>query len=145
MTPARVTGRLTDACQRHAWPVVLGALLLAATCGWYTAGNLGMDTDTGNLFPDDLPWQRVSAEFDAAFPQNDDLLAVVVDASTPEQAEDAAAALAARLAEEPLVRTVRRPDGGDFFHLASCNGFEPNFDASKGGNQSTLNVSGKCD
>ena len=70
-------------CQRHAWTVLLAALVLATASGWYTAGNLGMDTDTSRLFPDDLPWQQVSAEFDAAFPQANDVLLVVIDAGIP--------------------------------------------------------------
>ena len=102
-------------CQRHAWTVLLAALVLATASGWYTAGNLGMDTDTSRLFPDDLPWQQVSAEFDAAFPQDNDVLVVVIDAGIPERAEKAVSRLAERLHTTPLVRSVRRPDDGDFF------------------------------
>src|SRR5262249_2096937 len=56
---------------------------------------------------------------DRAFPYRADLIAVVIDAATPEAAEDAAASLAARLAsEKTMFRAVWRPDGGAFFDRA---------------------------
>ena len=102
-------------CHRHAWRVLAVALLSSLGAASYVATTLDMDTDTGRLFPDDLRWRQLSMQFDAAFPQNDDLLVVVIDAQTSEQADAAAAALAARLADEPLARAVRRPDADDFF------------------------------
>jgi hopanoid biosynthesis associated RND transporter like protein HpnN len=53
---------------------------------------------------------------DRAFPQNTNLLAVVIDGTTPDQTEDAATALAGRLAAHPeLFTDVRDPEGGRFF------------------------------
>ena len=112
---SRLPRLCVDRCQRHAWPVLLTAALLCVLGVIYTVRNLGMDTDTGHLFPDDLPWRQRSAAFDAAFPQNDGVLVVVIDASTPEQADAASDALATRLAGEALVKHVRRPGGGEFF------------------------------
>ena len=107
---------LVDACRRAALPVLLASAAVCVALGTYTTRNLGMDTDTDKLFPEDLPWQQTEAAFDAAFPQNAGLLAVVIDATTPEQADAAASLLATRLERDPsLFRDVRRPDGGDFF------------------------------
>jgi hopanoid biosynthesis associated RND transporter like protein HpnN len=91
---------------------IIGGILL----GGYAATHLSVDTDTNDLISPELPWRKREAEFDRAFPQNVDLLAVVIDAATPGQAEDAAHSLALWLRDRPeLYKTVRRPDGGEFF------------------------------
>jgi hopanoid biosynthesis associated RND transporter like protein HpnN len=51
-----------------------------------------------------------------AFPQRIDQIIAVIDASTPEAADDAAEALVHGLASRPdAIRSVSRPDGGEFF------------------------------
>src|SRR5262245_64954036 len=51
-----------------------------------------------------------------AFPQRIDQIITVIDANTPESADDAAAALVNGLASRPdVIRSVSRPDGGEFF------------------------------
>src|SRR6202012_2568584 len=51
-----------------------------------------------------------------AFPQNADLLAIVIDGVSGDLADSAAQRLADRLKAEPqLFHNVRRPDGGPFF------------------------------
>jgi hopanoid biosynthesis associated RND transporter like protein HpnN len=113
---ARLIERIVEASTRAAAAVVLVCVLGAVLCGVYAARHLSIDTDTGNLISPELPWRKREAEFDRAFPQNVDLLAIVVDATTPGQAEDAAADLAKWANERPeLFKTVRRPDGGEFF------------------------------
>jgi hypothetical protein len=108
--------RLVTACCRRAKLVVAAGAAATILLGWFAAGNLGMHTDTDPLFPDDLPWRRAERDFAQAFPQNEDLLAVVIDARSPARAERAAAALEAKLAERPeLFRSVRRPDADGFF------------------------------
>jgi hypothetical protein len=107
---------IVSACCRRAGRVVTAYALLTLLFGWFAAGNLGMHTDTDPLFPDDLPWRQLERQFKRAFPHNDDLLAVVIDARSPARAEHAAAALENRLAERPdLFRSVRRPDADSFF------------------------------
>src|SRR6185437_3192464 len=82
----------------------------------FTMSHISMDTDVGKLINPNLPWRLQQQKLEKAFPQNVDLLAVLVEARTPDEAEDAAAALAKRLAgEKDLFKSVRRPDGGDFF------------------------------
>lgn len=108
--------RLVQASHRHA--IALSILILAgvAVIGYLAARHIGIDTETDRLFSPDLPWRRAAAELDRAFPQNAELLAVVIDGATPDQAEDAAAILARRLAANPdLFQDVRQPDGGVFF------------------------------
>ena len=108
--------RLVDAARRRPAAHVVAALLLTLAAGWYAAGHLSIDTDIENLLPSNLGWRQNELALDRAFPQNADLLAVVIDGTTGELADDAAQRLADRLAAEPnFFKTVRRPDGGPFF------------------------------
>jgi hopanoid biosynthesis associated RND transporter like protein HpnN len=108
--------RLVDAARRRPVAHIVAALLLTLAAGWYAAGHLSIDTDIENLLPSDLAWRQNELALDRAFPQNANLLAVVIDGTTGELADDAAQHLADRLSAEPdFFRRVRRPDGGPFF------------------------------
>jgi hopanoid biosynthesis associated RND transporter like protein HpnN len=108
--------RLVEWSRRHAVPVVLLALAMTGVFGLYAANNLGIDTDSEKLLSDDLPWRQREIHFDALFPQNTRLLAVVVDGETVDLGEKATAKLAGWMRAHPeLFRSVRRPDGGPFF------------------------------
>src|ERR1700691_6051262 len=108
--------RVVEASHRHAVSLSIPILATVALIGFVAARHIGIDTDTDKLFSPHLPWRRAAVEMDRAFPQNADLLAVVIDGATPDQAEDAAAILAQRLAASgDLFRDVREPDGGLFF------------------------------
>jgi hopanoid biosynthesis associated RND transporter like protein HpnN len=113
---ARFIARLVDFSRRHAAWNLLAALLLTLAAGWYAAGHLAMNTDIEKLLPDDVGWRRTEAVLDRTFPQNANLLAVVIDGATGELADDAAQLLADALRAEPqFFASVRRPDGGPFF------------------------------
>src|SRR5271170_6647906 len=112
----RIIENLVKASTRAAIAVVLACLVGAVACGYFAATHLDIDTDTGKLISPELPWRKREAEFDRAFPQNVDLIAIVVDGATPGQAEDAATSLAKWASgEKALFKTVRQPDGGVFF------------------------------
>jgi hopanoid biosynthesis associated RND transporter like protein HpnN len=112
----RAIARLVEASTRAALAVVAICVAGGIVLGSYAATHLNIDTDTNDLISSDLPWRQREAEFDRAFPQNVDLLAIVIDAVTPGQAEDAATYLTRWLRDRPqLYKTVRRPDGGEFF------------------------------
>ncbi|MDT8331580.1 MMPL family transporter [Roseomonas gilardii] len=114
--PDSLTGRIVGACCRHAWWVLLLALLLTGAAGLYSSRHFAMTTDTAELISPDLPYRQREIALNAAFPQNQDMTVVVLDGATSELAELGAARLYDRLkAREDLFRTVRRPDGGSFF------------------------------
>ena len=113
---ARLAVALVEASRRHAWAVLVAGLALAGASGWYAARNAAIDTDTANLLSPDLSWRQAEIAYDAAFPRGKDVLLVVVDGPTADAADDAAEALAARMAARPdLFLTVSRPDGGAYF------------------------------
>src|SRR6202789_643601 len=96
--------------------VILASLLLALGAGFYTATHFAMDTNSSKLISADVSWRKRQDSFDRLFPQQSDLILVVVDGATPELAEAGAGALTARLSQnKALFLDVSRPDGGPFF------------------------------
>ena len=113
---ATFAGRIVDIARRHAALVTIAAVLLTLGAGIYAAGHLGVDTDLEHMLPTDVGWRRNEIALDKAFPQNINLLVVVIDGDTAELADRAARDLSDRLRAEPELFTyVRRPDGGEFF------------------------------
>jgi len=100
------------------WPalVTLTSLLLAVAAGLFTNTHFAMNTDSSKLISADVGWRKREIRFDQLFPQQSNLILVVIDGKTPELAEAGAAGLAARLSrDKKLFPDVRRPDGGAFF------------------------------
>jgi len=110
-----LTAAIVDWCRRHAWLVLLMAALACSAFGWVAISRLSIDTDTDRLLSEKLVWRQREIAFDKEFPQNSDLIAVVVNASTPEQAERATDQMTAKLKTSQLFTSVSRPDGGPFF------------------------------
>jgi len=103
-------------CCRHARVVVAAFILAALGAGAYTAQHFKMDTDSEKLISPDLDWRKREARFDKLFPQQSNLILVVIDGATPELAQRAQALLGAKLADEKkLFPIVRQSGGGPFF------------------------------
>lgn len=101
---------------RYAWLVILGFLLVAILSAGYLARHFAITTDSSKLLSSSLAWRQQEIMLDRAFPQRIDQLIAVVDATTPEAAEEAAAALVNELSQRSdVIRTISRPDGGQFF------------------------------
>src|SRR5581483_10571078 len=112
-----VIERIVTFCCRHALLTVAAALALTLATGWFTASHFAMNTNSENLISADVAWRQREIRFDALFPQQSNLILVVIDGATPELAEAAAASLSDKLKADPkLFPSVRRPDGGDFFN-----------------------------
>src|SRR5271166_6412250 len=108
--------RLVQLSTRHAWLVILGFLLLAAVSASYFTRHFAMTTDSKKLLSSSLPWRQQEMMLNAAFPQRTDRIIAVIDATTPEAADEAADALVNGLASRSdVIRSVCRPDGGEFF------------------------------
>jgi hypothetical protein len=109
--------RFVGFCCRWPWLVVLLVSAAAVAGGAYTVRHFQIDTNSANLVSAKAHWRRREVHFDRLFPQQNNLILVVIDGVTSERAEYGAAKLAAKLANRnDLFLTVRRPDGGDFFN-----------------------------
>jgi uncharacterized protein len=114
-TIAAVT-RLVQLSSRYAWPVILSFSVLAIVSISYFARHFVITTDSNKLLSSSLPWRQQEMMLDLAFPHRIDQIIAVVDATTPEAADNAADALVNELSSRSdVIRTVSRPDGGEFF------------------------------
>src|SRR5262245_7742505 len=101
---------------RHAWFVILAFLFIAILSTVYFASHFAITTDSNQLLSSSLPWRKQERALDRAFPWRIDQIVAVIDASTPEAAEEAANTLTDDLSHHTdVIRTVIRPDGGEFF------------------------------
>jgi len=101
---------------RYSWLVILAFLLVAILSVGYFTSHFAITTDSNKLLSSSLPWREQERALDRAFPWRIDQIIAVVDATTPEAAEEAADALVSDLSlRSEVIRTVSRPDGGEFF------------------------------
>ena len=113
---AASVARIVEFARRNAVLVMIACLVLAAAAAVYAAGHLAVDTDIERMLPSNVAWRQNERALDEAFPQNNNLLVAVIDARTPDLAEQAAGELADKMRAEPQLFThVRQPDGGPFF------------------------------
>ncbi len=116
MTLATLLARLVDWSRRHAALVVAAGVLLAALGCLYSAANLGIITDTDQMFPSSLPWRQQEIALERAFPQFSNLLVVVLDSRIPEASQATAAALVKALDQDPAhFRSARDPEALPFY------------------------------
>src|SRR5438105_11623099 len=105
--------RGVELCIRRPWWIIVLSLGLCAGSGVYAAKHFAIKTDINDLLSPDLTWAQRGLQYARDFPQRDIL--VVVDAPTPEIAEQATTRLAEAIEARPdRFRAVGRPGGGSF-------------------------------
>ncbi|MGD9921316.1 MAG: MMPL family transporter, partial [Pseudorhodoplanes sp.] len=123
MTPGKQNSRLADFIghivrQCIKIPVLTLAIfvLLGVASTVYAVRNISINTDISNLISPNIDWRKREIAFEKAFPSRAETILAVVDAPTPELASIAANVLTERLkTRSDDFRSVRQPDGGDFF------------------------------
>ena len=97
-------------CVRRPWPVIAIGLALTGLSLFYVITHFAITTDTNKLISSKVPYRQDEIAFAGAFPQTQDLIVAVIEAATPEAAENAAGKLAKGLGARPdLFRFVRQP------------------------------------
>ncbi|MDH5748913.1 MAG: MMPL family transporter [Rhodospirillales bacterium] len=89
--------------RRSAWLVILLSVLSTVAAVYYVVGNFSVNTSTEDMLSPDLPFRKNAKAVSQAFPQYSDNIAIVIDAQTPDLAEDAASIFADRLRARPEV------------------------------------------
>lgn len=108
--------RVIAFCVGRPWLVIGVAVALAGLGGFVTATRFRINTDTERLISPNEPWRQNEAALERYFPQRTNLIVVVMDADSPERADEAAELLTQGLQRHPdRFTSVRRPDGGAFF------------------------------
>lgn len=101
---------------RFPWLTILVFLILSAASVHFTIHNLGINTNTSDLLSRDLPFIKIRAELDKAFPQDASAIIVVVESPTPEQTALAAEYIEKRLqAETRYFESAYSPVDNAFF------------------------------
>ena len=97
----RMAGALVDFSRTR--PLLVIALCTALTAGslWVAATILEVDTDSDRILSPDLPVRRTNLALEAAFPDLNRNLVVMVEADEPDDARAAAEELSARMRELP--------------------------------------------
>ena len=100
--------------------IIIISILVSLGSGWYTFKNLSIDTNSTNLLSSDLPFRQDSIRLKNAFPQLSNNIAIVIDAPSAVQADDAALALTQYLRQKPNQFTnIFDPRGSKFFRQNS--------------------------
>src|SRR5262245_50957746 len=108
--------RLVQLSIHYPWMVIVAFVLITALSASFFMRNVVISTDSKELMSSSLPWRQQEVMLDAAFPQRINRILAVIDAATPEAADDAADALVKDLSpRSDVVRSVERIDGGEFF------------------------------
>jgi hopanoid biosynthesis associated RND transporter like protein HpnN len=108
--------RIVAICCRLAWVVILATAAATFVAGDYTSTHFRIDTNSQKLVSQQTDWRQREIHYDKLFPQQSNLILVVIDGVTPERAEYGAARLAERLSQRrDMFPVVHRPDAGPFF------------------------------
>ena len=109
---AAAIARVVHLATRYAWLVIPAFLIATFLAFGYVSRHIAINTDSEKLLSSSLPWRQQEKKLDRLFPQRTDLILAVIDATTPEAADEAAASLADALTRQSdVIRTVTRPDG----------------------------------
>lgn len=100
----RLMVALAHLCDRAAWPIVVVGLLAAVVSVVLAVTRLGFDPNRNNLIGEGAEYNRVYLRFRESFPQDDDIVAVIVG-QDPARNRAAVDALGARLREQPQTFT----------------------------------------
>ena len=115
VTIAAIT-RAVHISSRYSWPVIVAFLLVTIVSVGYLVRHFAITTDSNKLLSSSLPWRQQEIMLDRAFPQRIDQIIAVIDATTPEAADEAADVLVKALSSRSdVIRTITQPDGGEFF------------------------------
>lgn len=107
--------RIVAFCVNRPWLVIAASLLATLLGAYLTATRFAINTNTARLIAPNVEWHRNENLFDKDFPQHFNSILAVIDADTPELAEQSADRLAAALAPRTdLIKAASRPDGGPF-------------------------------
>ena len=103
---------------RGAWAIVVIALVSAWFAFTYARNNLGINTDTAEMISPELPFRKTFADYEQAFPNHTGNVVIVVEADTPEFADQAARDLVKLLkGEHDIFEDAYLPAGGPFIEL----------------------------
>ena len=111
----RLLELITGLVFNHSWAIIIGFTLLAIVGFFYTTANLGVNSDTSEMFDEDLAFRQLRDQYKQAFPDTEDNIVVVVSGEVPELVASVADSLAENFKKrEDLFESVFQPTGESF-------------------------------
>jgi len=96
----KLLGNWLEIVEKHAWLFLLCALAFTVFNVFYIKDHLGINTNTADMLSEKLDWRKKQIEYETAFPQFSDNIAIVIESDTADQTQDAAIALTRQLENE---------------------------------------------
>ncbi len=101
---------------RFPWLVIILTLLLSTASLYYTANNLGINTNSADMLSPDLPFQKNTKRIEKEFPKDARAIILVIDALTPEETSQTAVLVKQKLDQQTdNFSSVYIPTDNDFF------------------------------
>ena len=111
-----IIAAIVEFSRRFAIGIILLGVVMTGLLGQYAVTHFKINTDINQLMALDLDWRVREKTLERAFPQKVDTMLVVVEGDSPDDAENAAARLTAKLETDTAHFTsVTRPDSIPFF------------------------------
>jgi uncharacterized protein len=106
--------------ERFRFAILIAFIALTAFSLFYIKDNLGISTDTTDMLSRELPWRKLDIEYEKQFPQFLDNLLIVIESTTPDQANDVAINLHSALKENPrLISSIYYPNLSPYFRQSA--------------------------
>ena len=114
--PAGLARKFSNLIFKYAWLVIIGFTAIAIWGGFYTAYNLGVNSNTSEMFDDKLPFRQIRNHYKQTFPITEDNLVVVVSGSVPELVRSVSDSIANELKKKSeFFYSVYQPTQEEFF------------------------------
>ena len=99
---------------KYSWWVI-GFYTVLAVGGWfYTSQTLGVNSDTSEMFDDDLPFRTTRNHLKQSFPVIEDNFVVVVSGRAPELVGSISDSIAFQLQQQSMFESIHQPTRNDF-------------------------------
>jgi len=95
--------------------VILVWFGLAALGLWLSISLLGINTDTSDMIDASAPYRVAQSEFEAAFPDLNDQILIIIQTDNQDELDIFSAAMAEELRQSDIVRSVSHPASDPFF------------------------------
>jgi len=101
---------------RYYWAVLLFFTILTIGSLYYASNNLGVNSDTSEMFDESLPFRQEKNRFNELFPLNRANITIVLESSNPDKLDKLAQDFADSLrVYDDLFDDVYLPGGGPYF------------------------------
>ena len=113
--PSSLVHVFSEMLFRYSWWVIVFYMVLAAAGGYYTTQNLGINSNTSQMFDEDLPFRITRDHIKKSFPIIEDNIVVVVSGAVPELVGSISDSITSHLNQYPeAFESIHQPTRDEF-------------------------------